>query len=237
MTTQFLHTKGTCQRHGPMMAYNISPTYSEDMNMREFVSIAYRKPSYFTPHIIDEFGRHQDTLKRTIDISMVGGYYKNKTPYIRALQRNFDLVVKGRWSTYEKFIISENLRSLIQNLNTIKPVSTSEKYQLLNKSKIGINISFSGVGRETGNTRIYDVISQEALCLTSDGGKRHDEKYFNDNEIIRYTSVSDMLDKAKYFLRNDNEREEIARRARQKLVKDFNPRKVYASFLKWASSL
>ncbi|HKC35123.1 MAG TPA: glycosyltransferase, partial [Chitinophagaceae bacterium] len=56
-------------------------------------------------------------------------------------------------------------------------------------------------------------------------GKNAPIKLFNDHEVVYYESIDDAIEKVNYYLRNDEERIDIAQRGQIKTLSEFNAEK------------
>ena len=62
--------------------------------------------------------------------------------------------------------------------------------------------------------------------LTFVDKKTHLQDFFDDKEIIFYSTVNDLSDKIKYYAGRDSERISIAKRGKEKYFKLFNEKKI-----------
>jgi spore maturation protein CgeB len=50
--------------------------------------------------------------------------------------------------------------------------------------------------------------------------------FFNKNEIVTYKNLKDLINKIKYYVKNDKKRKFIANNGKKKYLKEFNSEKV-----------
>lgn len=89
-------------------------------------------------------------------------------------------------------------------------VSQSEMIKIFNQSKINLNLSnASRPGVEQIKGRDFEVPGCGGFLIT--GYAENIEEYFNvGKEIVCYRDVDDLIDKIRYYLKHDDEREAIA---------------------------
>ena len=112
-------------------------------------------------------------------------------------------------------------------------VTTDKKIEIFNKTRI--NLNFSGMGKETRFSRKYKIhrrmkqikgrIYEVAMC----GGFVLSEyvpglEYYFElgKEIDVFYDKEDLLEKIKYYLKHDEERESIARRGYERARRDYD---------------
>lgn len=141
-------------------------------------------------------GANPDSYKyeceKDIDISFVGGRYGNRSEAIQALKENYQVVARGKRWPHGK-------------------VSFKEMVELYSRAKIVI-----GFARSSSNSSLKSIKGRDfeatmcgAFYLCENNPELCDwfEPY---KEIVFWDNIPDLLEKAKYYLENDREREEIA---------------------------
>lgn len=96
----------------------------------------------------------------------------------------------------------------------------TETPAVFHKSRINLNISLRSI--KTGiPLRILDILGCGGFCLTNP--QEEILEYFDvDKEIVVYNSLEECLDKIKYYLLHEEERQAIAVRGYEKVKKDFS---------------
>jgi spore maturation protein CgeB len=90
--------------------------------------------------------------------------------------------------------------------------------KLYNASKINLNITLAQL--KTGiNLRPFEVSACEAFIIT-DYRKDLGELFEIGREIVCYKDTKELRDKVKYYLLHEREREEIAKRAHKRVLKE-----------------
>lgn len=87
-------------------------------------------------------------------------------------------------------------------------------------SKINLNISLKGIEGGTP-LRIMDIMGAGGFLMTSYCAETA-ELFEENREIVMFRTPEEMMEKVDYYLKNDREREEIARRGREKVMECYN---------------
>lgn len=100
-----------------------------------------------------------------------------------------------------------------------QPVYGLEMYRILAQSKITLNCHIDGAGDYAGNMRLFEATGMGALLIT-DWKKNLPDLFEPDKEVITYKTPEECVEKVKYYLENDKEREMIARAGQERTLKD-----------------
>lgn len=97
-------------------------------------------------------------------------------------------------------------------------------------SKINLNISLRSI--QTGiPLRIMDILGAGGFCITNYQAEL--EEYFeNGVDLVWYESIDDLVEKCRYYLAHDEERETIARNGQKKVSVLFSYNRLLAEILK-----
>lgn len=90
---------------------------------------------------------------------------------------------------------------------------------IFNQSKINLNITLRSITSGIP-LRVIDILGAGGFCLTNYQPEIA-ELFENGKELVWYESPEDMLDKIRYYLYNDGEREKIARAGLERARVDF----------------
>ncbi|MHC1589220.1 MAG: CgeB family protein, partial [Methermicoccaceae archaeon] len=143
-------------------------------------------------------------LPRVYDITFVGQPYGKRAELIEELkERGVNVITFGRgWKNG-------------------KPIpSQSEFIRIYNQSKISLNMQYASVG-ESMQLKGKDFLAPGcgSLLLTNDTEQMR--RYFiPDEEIITYEDADDAAEKIRYYLANDEEREKIAKRGYERVMRE-----------------
>jgi spore maturation protein CgeB len=170
-------------------------------------------PAAFDPDILREF---PTDLERDIEFSFIGSLSKNhlkRIKLVQALLRESPIKLFGTGIK----AIPDN-RSLIQKIFSKNPILHRyygevwglDMYRTLRRSKITFNAHIDISGNYAGNIRMYEATGTGALLITD--GKKAGSKIFSDDEVVYYDSIAEAVEKVKYYLLNQDAREEIAKK-------------------------
>ena len=143
------------------------------------------------------------------DVSVIASGFPNRIKLFENLSE-FDLKLWGRfWDQ------SPKLGPYFMN----EPVYGIKKCKVYNASKISINLQ-NPVSQINGvSCRVFEILACGGFPLTEN--KKDLSLYFDvGTEIVAFDGVDDLKDKIKYYLEHPDEREEIARRGRERVLRE-----------------
>ena len=106
-------------------------------------------------------------------------------------------------------------------LNDVEPVWGSNYYYYLSRSKIALNISRGAYQDLYSSDRISSLMGNGLLVFISSNTKL--QSFFKDKkEAVYYKNKKDLVEKIKYYLKNNKIRENIAKKGHIKYHKYFN---------------
>lgn len=177
-----------------------------------------RVPSYINHNGFDE--RVLSELKqdeKKYNTTFVGGlgdkFWINRTKCFRYLVMNTDAV----WWGYNEEIFPQTdvLRQRHRGL-----ASGLEMLQIYKDSRIVFN-DYGEIADGMGvNQRIFEVLGVGSFLLTRKADNL--EKTFPKDIFATFTDEKDCLDKINYYLKNEAEREEIAKAGQEFILKNYN---------------
>jgi hypothetical protein len=157
-------------------------------------------------------------MKKKYDVTFIGRPKADRNEVIKYL---LDNGIKVRlfgwgWHNYSEFK-DVYLGSLSQ-----------EDYaKVINQSKINLSPAKAGFQEERKHYNMKGRYFEVAICKSFQLIERFPTllKFFNEKEIGMYDTEKEMLEKIRYYLKNEKEREKIAERAYKKVLKDYNREK------------
>jgi len=212
---------------GPMTAYDRdfaylhaydhvlyhSPAYSRDINMEDKLLYCGASRVDFLPlgsfdALCDPAQTEQSIIShvRDIDIVFVGAMHLNKMPLLASVKKAFGRRIKLHGLVNLKKNIYFNVKYGFPGW--VKPIPFSQYVSLYQRSKIGINVHNRG-DYTVGGYRLFDLPANGVMQI-SDGGKYLENFFTVGDEIISYKNTGELIDKLKYYLAHDDERERIA---------------------------
>ena len=200
-----------------------SPAYSRELGMREkLLYVGAKRVSFWPLGVFDAcFDQRltEDQLftpDRDIDIVFVGAMFVNKMPLLakvkRAFGRRFRLHGVGSW----KMHVYWNLKFGFPGM--IRSIAFEEFIPLYRRTKIGINVHNRG-DYTVGGYRMFELPANGVMQI-SDGGPFLEAFYEPGREIVGYSNADDLIDKLRYYLAHEREREAIARAGFQRAMRD-----------------
>lgn len=122
--------------------------------------------------------------------------------------------------------------SLLGNVNLMPPVEPGEASSIIFAgSKINLNISLKGIEGGTPQ-RIMDILGAGGFVLTNYCAETA-ELFEEDREIVMYKTPEELVEKAAYYLTHEQEREEIARAGRRKVLNCYTYDRKLKQLMKW----
>jgi len=157
------------------------------------------------------------TMTQENDILFVGSADMRRIFLLEQLS-NFRLSVFGSKWQRNKALISAQLNQQIHS----RAIWNETLYQQLFSSKIVLNITRSTFyGVETGiNLRIFETLSAQRFLLT-DHTPELAELFKIGTEIESYSSSEELVDKVRYYLKNEDKRDKIARQGHQLFLQKY----------------
>ncbi|MCS0674054.1 glycosyltransferase [Cytobacillus firmus] len=183
----------------------------------------YHMPLAANPNIFRPMQVEDNYLS---DICLVGYPYPDRVKFVQLLLQYtaFKVLLVGEWRSfarkfrrYQNIIIHEgwvapSIAAKYYNgakiiLNTHRPPN-----QMHNKNK-------KGISGKSINNRTFEVASCAAFQLID--YKEDLPKHFSENEeIISFRSMEELLEKTNYYMKADKERKAIALKARERVLKE-----------------
>lgn len=176
-------------------------------------------PEKFYP-IKDSYITTEDIKNYSCDISFTGSNYNNKAEGayrvgILAQLSEYDLRIwgSGNWEKRVKYF--PELKGCLKG----DFIPFTDLLKLYRLSKINMNLPSPQI--VTGfQPRVFEIAAAKGFQIID---YREDLlNYFSDNEIVTFKNPIELKDKAKYFLKNENERNQITENLYDKVKKDFS---------------
>lgn len=106
---------------------------------------------------------------------------------------------------------------LIQKIKA--PVFGREMYSMLTDSKICFNMHGEVAGNSAGNIRLFEATGMGS-CLLTDNKENMSSLFEPGKEVMLYENTEDCIEKAKWLLSNDTQRQKIAAAGQHRTLKD-----------------
>ncbi|MEM9829424.1 MAG: glycosyltransferase [Bacteroidota bacterium] len=162
--------------------------------------------------------------KKEIDISFAGSYHRMFVERNQLLNRVF-------WKLFPQYKVNYYLsaprgrfgRKYIAPFLYLvdrPPVYLHEFLKVISKSKIVFN-RHSDMSKEyKGNMRVFETLGVGSFMLSDEGV--YPEHLIPEEDFVTYSNEKDLIDKLKYYLKNEAEREDIAANGQRKLFKYYS---------------
>lgn len=200
-----------------------SPAYSPELGMREkLLYVGAKRVDFWPLGVFDAlFDRNLSEAQvfarnRDVDVVFVGAMFRNKLPLLakvkKAFGRRFRLHGLGSWKMHLYW------QAKFGFPGWIRPLDFAEFIPLYQRTKIGINVHNRG-DYTVGGYRMFELPANGVMQI-SDGGQFLPAFYEPGKEVVGYTDADDLIDKIRYYLAQDAEREAIARAGYRRAMRD-----------------
>ena len=201
----------------------VDPAYSPDLDMREKMQYCGMKNADWIPYGVLDYSfdpsRSEEQVlnsPRDIDILYVGSFFRQKLDVLgrvsRALGRRFQLHGFFRF----KHNLYFNMRCGV--MRWVRPVSFEQRVRLLQRTRIGFNIHWSEYG--LGNERLYYLPANGVMQICDCADHLH-LVYDVGKEVMAYRGSDDLIDKLRYYLDHEPQRQQIAQAGYRRVMRDY----------------
>lgn len=201
-----------------------SPAYSRDMGMKEKLRYCGAKRVDFWPlgsfdALCEPSKTESDILsvKRDIDVIFIGALHVNKMPMLAAAKKALGKCLHLHGLTNLKKNVYFNLKYNFPGWVT--PLPFTQYVSLYQRAKIGINIHNRG-DYTVGGYRLFDLPANGVMQI-SDGGQYLEDFFSVGKEIVSYQNAEELIDKVRYYLAHDEERERMALNGFRRVQEDY----------------
>jgi hypothetical protein len=166
------------------------------------------------------------TKEKEIDLSFAGTYndwmFGERNAFLSEIIKKFYWKYKIRYyfKTYHRVKGLVPILPLNFYLVYRKSVFFRDFLSVIDRSKIVFNCHSDSTGERKGNMRVFETLGMQAFML-SDAGK-YPDFLKEGRDFIAYHNRKDLIDKIGYFLKNDQEREQIAAQGYQTLAAHYS---------------
>ena len=184
------------------------------------------QPACFDPAILQAL----PAVERDIPVSFVGGLspaiFKRRVQTLNHVARHIPLQVWGyglsgrlprhprRFITYLTWLFRTGpLRRGYQG-----EVYGLDTYRVMCRSRITLNVHVDAAEGVASNMRLFEATGCGTLLLT-DASPYLARYYESEQEVVTYSSSADLVDKIKYYLDHDAEREAISKAGQERTLR------------------
>jgi spore maturation protein CgeB len=172
-------------------------------------------------------------LTENIGLKIYGNlerHYKIKAKqflyYIYRLLDNFNsgrffkrIPLLNKYEDYKNSPVS-NYSELLR-ASTNPPIFGMDMFKLLRNAKITLNIHGEVAGDYAGNMRLFEATGVGS-CLLTDNKTNMNDLFICGEEVVVYNSFEECIEKAKWLLENEKERNQIAKAGQERTLKTHN---------------
>ena len=158
-------------------------------------------------------------LPKVYDVSFVGRRYGERQNFIDTLKR------KGI-----------NIATFGQGWENGRRVSQADLIKIYNQSKISLNLSLSYGYVYTIKGRDFEAPGCGSLSFTRDS-EEIAEYFVPGEEIITYRDANDAAEKIEYYLKNEDERENIAKKGYERVMREHTYEKRFLEIFDFAQNM
>lgn len=205
-----------------------SRAYSRDLTMPEKLTYCGAKNTSFWPLALFDVMINptltEDELfarQRANKIVFVGAIYPEKMSLMAAIKRkygrSFKLFGLSNWKKNLYFNVKYGARTWV------RPLDFDAYPELYQASQIGVNAHLRGK-YTVGNYRMFDLSGNGVMQIT-DGGEYIQDFFTLGSEILGYETSAEALSLIEHYLSRPRDREEIARNAYRRVMRDHRIRK------------
>jgi spore maturation protein CgeB len=157
-------------------------------------------------------------VKKIYDVTFIGRPKADRNEVIRYLLDKGVKVTLFGWDWYKYPEFAKIYRG---------PLSQEDYAKVINQSKINLSPAKAGYIEQRNQYNMKGRYFEVALCKSFQLIEKFPTllKFFNEKEIGMYSSPEEMLEKIKYYLSHEKEREMIAERAYKKTINKYNREK------------
>ena len=126
------------------------------------------------------------------------------------LTKNFPIL------EYGKFPVMYYSNLLLRKSHA--PVFGMDMYNLFNTSRLVLNFHVGVAGNYAGNMRLFEVTGIGS-CLLTDNKRNLGDLFNVGSEVVAFDNAEDCIEKARWLLEHDSEREKIAAAGHKRTIK------------------
>jgi len=116
--------------------------------------------------------------------------------------------------------ITPNVKFDLYGINNVQPIWADSFLKSISNAKMGVNLSRGNPIKYYSSDRITQLIGNGLLTFIHKD--THYNNFFNNNEVIFYSTMENLSEKIQRYARDDFERKRIAKRGKNKYMKYFN---------------
>jgi len=120
--------------------------------------------------------------------------------------------------------ITDDIKFDFYGINNVQPIWADHYFKTIANAKMGLNLSRGATIKYYSSDRITQIVGNGLVCLIDE--KTQYRNFFNNDEMIFYKNISDLSEKISKIAKDDRLRRKIAKKGKEKYMKNFNSVKV-----------
>jgi spore maturation protein CgeB len=204
-----------------------SPAYSAELSMPEKLRYCGARAMDFWPHGLFEVAHDPSkteaqlfSQERDIDVVFIGRLHRGKMEFLARVKKALGKQLRMHGLTSPARNVYWNLKHGFPGW--IRPARFEEYVPLYQRARIGFNAHNRG-DYTVGSYRLYELPGNGVMQI-SDGGEHLDAFFRTGEEVVGYRSVDDLIDKIRYYLDHESERQRIALQGYRRVMRDYRYR-------------
>lgn len=181
--------------------------------------------SKYLPQCADSFLYRKVETRKQYDIGFVGAGHEKRLSMLNeisllCLEKGYTFGVFGDYKAFFKKPAAERDKysHLAKNIVANRKLVPSEVNEIFNQTKININIHHEQ-SKFGLNPRVFEIMASDNFQLIDSQRELHN--YFKEGiSVATYTNMNDLKDKIQYYLKNEKERELIAKNGHELVMRD-----------------
>ena len=109
-----------------------------------------------------------------------------------------------------------------------EPIWSEDFYNTISQSKMGLNLSRTNSVKYYTSNRISSLIGNGLMTFIDIRTQLND--FFNDNEVVFYKNINDLVQKLNFYKNNENQRKKIAKNGQRKYF-DYFDSKIISQYI------
>jgi len=206
------YTRNIPYLHAYDHVFFVSPGYSPDMDLLEKMRYCGMINADWVPISVFDFefdtSQTEHTIlahERDVDVVYVGSFFRQKLELLAKVKR----ALGSRVRMHGMFRLKHKLYFCLRHgyPGWIRSIGFEDRVRLYQRSKIGFNIHWNEYG--LGNQRLFHLPANGVMQIC-DCPQLLDRVFRPGEEIVGFRRFDELIDKLRYYLVHDEERNSIA---------------------------
>jgi len=135
------------------------------------------------------------------------------------------ILKRGKYDERADFVnrlveITPNVKFDLYGINNVQPIWADSFLKSIANAKMGVNLSRGDPTKYYSSDRITQLIGNGLLTFIHEN--THYNNFFDNDEVIFYSNLSNLSEEIQKYARDDKQRKSIAKKGKMKYMKFFN---------------